>query len=187
MLFSAGQDRDLQARVQLVTRVNKNDNWCLQEKQNCLYRILFARFLYIRFVLYNRLTMFYPRLTSKWTQPKGPSFWETIVSFIWITCYHLIVLNRLSSRATLSQLSMLALMVSDINLYPNQLFPNSCSCKIGFNITVIAYGQTGSGKTFTIFGPGLLYTMNESDFGMVPRTVRNLFYKAKVKNLLHLV
>ncbi len=52
----------------------------------------------------------------------------------------------------------------------------------GFNITVIAYGQTGSGKTFTIFGPGLLYTMNESDFGMVPRTVRYLFYKAKVNS-----
>ena len=50
----------------------------------------------------------------------------------------------------------------------------------GFNITVIAYGQTGSGKTFTVFGPGLLYTMNESDFGLVPRTVRHLFYKAKV-------
>ncbi len=63
------------------------------------------------------------------------------------------------------------------------ILTSSCMALEGFNITVIAYGQTGSGKTFTIFGPGLLYTMNESDFGMVPRTVRNLFYKAKVNNL----
>lgn len=47
-------------------------------------------------------------------------------------------------------------------------------------MSVIAYGQTGSGKTFTVFGPGLLYAMNESDFGILPRAVRHLFYKAEV-------
>ena len=45
---------------------------------------------------------------------------------------------------------------------------------------MIVYGQTGAGKTYTVFGPGLLYTMNEADFGMVPRAVRHIFCKLKV-------
>ena len=58
-------------------------------------------------------------------------------------------------------------------------FPFQIASK-GYNISIIAYGQTGSGKTYTIFGPGLLYAMNEADFGMVPRSVRHIFYKKKV-------
>jgi len=116
--------------------------------------------------------------------------WETIGYFIWAMFSHLIVPNRQYSKDMSSQLSMLVLMVCKI-IEENNCKPTAYTSNIilhgigmsGFNITVIAYGQTGSGKTFTIFGPGLLYTMNESDFGMVPRTVRNLFYKAKVNNL----
>ena len=53
----------------------------------------------------------------------------------------------------------------------------------GYNISIIAYGQTGSGKTYTVFGPGLLFAMNEADFGLVPRAVRHIFYKKKVNFL----
>ena len=51
---------------------------------------------------------------------------------------------------------------------------------VGYNISIIAYGQTGAGKTYTVFGPGLLYAMNEADFGLVPRAVRHIFGKKKV-------
>lgn len=53
------------------------------------------------------------------------------------------------------------------------------TCFEGYNISIIAYGQTGSGKTYTVFGPGLLFAMNEADFGLVPRAVRHIFYKKK--------
>jgi len=53
------------------------------------------------------------------------------------------------------------------------------ACFEGYNISIIAYGQTGSGKSYTVFGPGLLFAMNEADFGLVPRAVRHIFYKKK--------
>lgn len=39
----------------------------------------------------------------------------------------------------------------------------------GFNVCIFAYGQTGSGKTYTMQG-------NESDPGIVPRALEELFF-----------
>ena len=43
----------------------------------------------------------------------------------------------------------------------------------GYNVCVFAYGQTGSGKTFTMEG-GLGVEV-ESESGMIPRTVQQIF------------
>lgn len=65
-------------------------------------------------------------------------------------------------------------------VYEGHIEPLVDACFDGFNVSVVAFGQLGSGKTYTIFGPGLLYAMNEADFGVVPRTARRIFHKAKV-------
>lgn len=44
----------------------------------------------------------------------------------------------------------------------------------GYNATVLAYGQTGSGKTFTM-GSGSLAGTQESEVGIIPRVITNLF------------
>ena len=41
--------------------------------------------------------------------------------------------------------------------------PIADSCMQGYNGTIFAYGQTGAGKTFTIQGPELDATQNESE------------------------
>ena len=54
----------------------------------------------------------------------------------------------------------------------------------GYNVCVFAYGQTGSGKTFTMEG-GLDIESDESECGMIPRTIRQIFEvqeKLKEKN-----
>lgn len=190
MLFSANQDRDLQARVQLITRVNNNSSLVFFMQVYYKNHVLHNFWILYRFVHYKHLTMFSQHHIFKLIHPMELLFWETIGYFIWIMFFLLIVLNRQYLKDMLSQLSMLVLKVHLLNYFIENIvvqlltiLTSSCMALEGFNITVIAYGQTGSGKTFTIFGPGLLYTMNESDFGMVPRTVRNLFYKAKVNNL----
>ena len=48
----------------------------------------------------------------------------------------------------------------------------------GYDLTVSAYGQSGAGKTHTLIGPGLPYAMNEADFGIVTRVVRDLFHRS---------
>lgn len=53
---------------------------------------------------------------------------------------------------------------------------------LGYNVSIVAYGQSGAGKTYTIFGPGLLFTMNESNFGVVPRALRHIFQKIQVQS-----
>ncbi|EFX80055.1 hypothetical protein DAPPUDRAFT_319054 [Daphnia pulex] len=131
MLFSASQDRDLQARVQLVTRIRS-----LQTTDHVIPTPYFQI---------------------------DPSHGTIVLGN-----------NRLFHLG-----NVLPFDCPQQAIFKGYVEPIVNACFDGFNITVIAYGQTGSGKTFTIFGPGLLYTMNESDFGMVPRTVRNLFYKAK--------
>lgn len=131
MLFSAGQDRDLQARVQLITRVRS-----LQPTDHVLP------------------TPYFQMDPTQGTIILGNNRFFHLDNILPFDC---------PQQA----------------IFKGYVEPVVNACFDGFNITVIAYGQTGSGKTFTIFGPGLLYTMNESDFGMVPRTVRNLFYKAK--------
>ena len=43
----------------------------------------------------------------------------------------------------------------------------------GYNVCVFAYGQTGSGKTYTMEG-GLGLEL-ESESGMIPRTIKQIF------------
>lgn len=48
-------------------------------------------------------------------------------------------------------------------------------CFEGYNATVLAYGQTGSGKTYTM-GTGFdLTTVSDSNSGIIPRAVKQLF------------
>lgn len=51
----------------------------------------------------------------------------------------------------------------------------------GGDIAVIAYGQPGTGKTYTIFGPGFNCILSETEFGILPRTVRKLFRMLTVR------
>ncbi|CAG2055083.1 unnamed protein product [Timema podura] len=44
------------------------------------------------------------------------------------------------------------------------------------DISVIAYGQKGSGKTYTILGPGLHCAFSETEYGIIPRATREIFY-----------
>uniref|UniRef100_A0A6A7FUT9 Kinesin-like protein 2 n=2 Tax=Hirondellea gigas TaxID=1518452 RepID=A0A6A7FUT9_9CRUS len=46
----------------------------------------------------------------------------------------------------------------------------------GYNVSVVGYGSSGSGKTHTITGPGFLWAMNEEEFGLLPRAVRQLYH-----------
>jgi len=48
----------------------------------------------------------------------------------------------------------------------------------GYNVCVFAYGQTGSGKTFTMEG-GPAIDDDESQCGMIPRTIRQIFEEQK--------
>ncbi|XP_044141592.1 kinesin-like protein KIF21B [Bufo gargarizans] len=47
-------------------------------------------------------------------------------------------------------------------------------CFQGYNATVLAYGQTGAGKTYTM-GSGFDLAVSESELGIIPRAVRQLF------------
>lgn len=49
----------------------------------------------------------------------------------------------------------------------------------GYNGTIFAYGQTGSGKTYTMTGGG----DTEDGQGLIPRTLRHIFYCAETKGL----
>ena len=48
----------------------------------------------------------------------------------------------------------------------------------GYNGTIFAFGQTGSGKTFTMTGGDI-----EEGAGIIPRTLKYIFYTADVKGL----
>ena len=50
----------------------------------------------------------------------------------------------------------------------------------GHNASIIGYGGCGAGKTHTVTGPGLLLAMNEEDFGVLPRAVRQLYAAIQV-------
>ena len=50
----------------------------------------------------------------------------------------------------------------------------------GFNCTVFAYGQTGAGKTHTM-GATESCDVQESDLGIIPRLIRELFARIQVR------
>jgi Kinesin motor domain len=45
---------------------------------------------------------------------------------------------------------------------------------------MIAYGQVDSGKSYTVLGPGMHCALSETEYGMLPRTCREVFNKMKV-------
>jgi len=45
---------------------------------------------------------------------------------------------------------------------------------------MIAYGQVDSGKSYTVLGPGMHCALSETEYGMLPRTAREIFNKMKV-------
>lgn len=48
--------------------------------------------------------------------------------------------------------------------------------QVGYDLTLMAYGPAGAGKTHTLVGSDLPLAMNESDFGLIPRVIRQLFH-----------
>ena len=65
---------------------------------------------------------------------------------------------------------MVLVVLSDVFTELSQLVQSAMD---GYNVCVFAYGQTGSGKTFTMEG-GLGVEV-ESESGMIPRTVQQIF------------
>ncbi|XP_050292783.1 kinesin-like protein costa [Anthonomus grandis grandis] len=49
----------------------------------------------------------------------------------------------------------------------------------GCDVSVVTLGQYQTGKTYTLYGPGLNYTASESDQGVVPRFLREIFLRLK--------
>lgn len=127
-----------------------------------------------------RRIMYYQPHIFRLIQREAPSSSGANSSSSLIMSYRLTVPRRFYTRVMLKLESMHVLKVS-IKIH-KCLMPLLTSMLVhpGYNISIIAYGQTGSGKTYTVFGPGLLFTMNEADFGLVPRAVRHIFYKKKV-------
>lgn len=45
----------------------------------------------------------------------------------------------------------------------------------GCDVSVVTFGQIGTGKTYTLLGPGLHCALSESEYGVIPRFVREVF------------
>lgn len=52
----------------------------------------------------------------------------------------------------------------------------------GGDIAIIVYGESRTGKSYTVFGPGFNCVLSETEFGILPRTVRQLFRQLKVSH-----
>lgn len=49
----------------------------------------------------------------------------------------------------------------------------------GCDVSIVTIGQSGTGKTYSLFGPGFHFAASESEHGIVPRFIRDLFAKLK--------
>ncbi|XP_017784362.1 PREDICTED: kinesin-like protein costa [Nicrophorus vespilloides] len=47
----------------------------------------------------------------------------------------------------------------------------------GCDVSVVTTGQSGMGKTYTLLGPGVNCALSESEYGIIPRFLRELFIK----------
>lgn len=65
--------------------------------------------------------------------------------------------------------------VSQVDLYTETAAPMLKSFLDGYNCTIMAYGQTGSGKTYTMGTSDLNDVESESNQGLIPRFVNDLF------------
>lgn len=49
----------------------------------------------------------------------------------------------------------------------------------GCDVSIVTMGQTGTGKSYTLYGPGFHFASSESEHGIIPRFVREVFTKVK--------
>lgn len=49
----------------------------------------------------------------------------------------------------------------------------------GCDVSIVTLGQSGSGKSYTLLGPGFHCASSESDQGIIPRFIREIFNKMK--------
>lgn len=47
----------------------------------------------------------------------------------------------------------------------------------GCDVSIVTIGQSGSGKTYTLYGPGFHFAASESEHGIIPRFIREVFNK----------
>ncbi|CAH0560213.1 unnamed protein product [Brassicogethes aeneus] len=47
----------------------------------------------------------------------------------------------------------------------------------GCDVSVVTFGQSGTGKSYTILGPGFHFASSESEYGIIPRFIREVFSK----------
>ncbi|KAH9557764.1 hypothetical protein CY35_07G101800 [Sphagnum magellanicum] len=66
-------------------------------------------------------------------------------------------------------------MVGQEDVYLDCVKPLVDSCCAGYNATVLAYGQTGSGKTFTMGCGKNVPLLPETELGILPRAIRQLY------------
>lgn len=89
---------------------------------------------------------------------------------------------------------------STIQLSNNQIYPvnyalanNCCQSTLfstvvmpmvnflleGCDVSIVTLGQSGTGKTYTLFGHGFHFASSESEHGVIPRFIREVFTKIK--------
>ncbi|KAJ8947530.1 hypothetical protein NQ318_005007 [Aromia moschata] len=49
----------------------------------------------------------------------------------------------------------------------------------GCDVSIVTIGQPGAGKTYTLFGPGFHFASSETEHGIIPRFIREVFTKIK--------
>ncbi|XP_023016225.2 kinesin-like protein costa [Leptinotarsa decemlineata] len=47
----------------------------------------------------------------------------------------------------------------------------------GCDVSIVTIGQSGTGKTYTLYGPGFHFAASESEHGIIPRFIREVFSK----------
>ncbi|KAJ8968863.1 hypothetical protein NQ317_016071 [Molorchus minor] len=71
-----------------------------------------------------------------------------------------------------------------INCCQNTLYSTVISPLVNFllegcDVSVVTIGQAGTGKTYTLFGPGFHFASSESEYGVIPRFIREVFTKTR--------
>ncbi|KAG5890068.1 hypothetical protein JTB14_003633 [Gonioctena quinquepunctata] len=69
-----------------------------------------------------------------------------------------------------------------LNCCQNTLFSTVVAPMVNFllegcDVSVVTIGQSGTGKTYTLYGPGFHFAASESEHGIVPRFIREVFTK----------
>ncbi|CAG9861558.1 unnamed protein product [Phyllotreta striolata] len=69
-----------------------------------------------------------------------------------------------------------------INCCQNTVFSTAVTPMVnllleGCDVSIVTIGQSGSGKSYTLYGPGFHFAASESEHGIIPRFVREVFNK----------